>query len=592
MTGAVAGGDPAGLGRGPLTRWLPTFVQVSSEASEPEPFEFDVVAPRRLAARVALSERRFVVPAIVLQVVDQVGQAAVPVIVGLAMDRALDAGNASQLVLWLVVLGLTFATQALAFRVTALLTARAIHTVVHRLRSTLSRRVIHVDAPSVRPADGAVLSTATNDLDGLSLAVLAAIFPAGQVAGIAFSVVVLFGIYWPLGVSVVVGVPVLLWASGRLLGPFSRGQQQYQRLLAAAVGRATDLVAGYRVIKGIGAEREATRRYQVASREALEGAVRSTGPLARLRAGTSALNAVLMAAVAGLAGLYAVDGQISVGELIAAVGLAQALLPQLNGLTSDAGTWWATAVASAGRLLDVTAGAPAAEQSTAEAPPVSLATVPTVEISVGDQLVVRVEPGELIGVRADDRTATCIVSALLDSDPDGEVHVSLDGIPAVDLARATYRSRVVVAPHLAFLFSGTIADNVDLPGAPVDRRPAALRAAACDDFIGSTSEGVDSQVGEAGNRLSGGQRQRVALARALASDAPVLVLHDPTTAVDSVTDTTIATRLAEMRRGRSTIVVASSPALLGACDRIIDVELVEDGTVEPVVGIAADGVPV
>jgi ABC-type multidrug transport system fused ATPase/permease subunit len=95
---------------------------------------------------------------------------------------------------------------------------------------------------------------------------------------------------------------------------------------------------------------------------------------------------------------------------------------------------------------------------------------------------------------------------------------------------------------------------------------AAVLAAACDDFAAD----LDVSVGEGGNRLSGGQRQRVALARALASDAPVLVLHDPTTAVDSVTEHAIAGRLRGVRAGRSTLLISSSPALLGCCDRVVD----------------------
>ncbi len=93
-----------------------------------------------------------------------------------------------------------------------------------------------------------------------------------------------------------------------------------------------------------------------------------------------------------------------------------------------------------------------------------------------------------------------------------------------------------------------------------------MRAAACDDFAAD----LDLPVGEDGNRLSGGQRQRIALARALASDAPVLVLHDPTTAVDPVTEHAIAVRLRDVRADRATLLIASSPALLGRCDRVVD----------------------
>ena len=93
----------------------------------------------------------------------------------------------------------------------------------------------------------------------------------------------------------------------------------------------------------------------------------------------------------------------------------------------------------------------------------------------------------------------------------------------------------------------------------------------------SASVGVDENVGESGNRLSGGQRQRLALARALVRDTPVLVLHDPTTAVDSVTEQTISSRLRAIRANRSTLIITSSPALLSACDRVVSLGAMNPG---------------
>ncbi|MFD6425631.1 ATP-binding cassette domain-containing protein [Streptomyces sp. NPDC060198] len=122
------------------------------------------------------------------------------------------------------------------------------------------------------------------------------------------------------------------------------------------------------------------------------------------------------------------------------------------------------------------------------------------------------------------------------------------------------------APHRTTLFSGTLRDNVAVVADSPARVDAAVRAAACGDFAAD----LDVPVGEGGNRLSGGQRQRVALARALASDAPVLVLHDPTTAVDSVTEHAIAGRLRGVRAGRSTLLITSAPALLAVCDRVVE----------------------
>ncbi|WP_229808315.1 ATP-binding cassette domain-containing protein, partial [Actinomadura livida] len=97
-------------------------------------------------------------------------------------------------------------------------------------------------------------------------------------------------------------------------------------------------------------------------------------------------------------------------------------------------------------------------------------------------------------------------------------------------------------------------------------------AAAADEVAANLPRGTATVLTERGRSLSGGQRQRVALARALAAAAPVLVLHDPTTAVDAFTEARIAAGVREARGGRTTIVVATSPALLAAADRVVFVD--------------------
>ncbi len=124
-------------------------------------------------------------------------------------------------------------------------------------------------------------------------------------------------------------------------------------------------------------------------------------------------------------------------------------------------------------------------------------------------------------------------------------------------------------------------ENV-LTGVPSsDALEPALRAAGADQVASMLPDGLDSAVTERGRSLSGGQRQRIALARALVRNAPVLVLHDPTTAVDTVTESAIAEGLRQIRAGRTTILLTSSPALLTAADRVLMVHegrVVADGT--------------
>ncbi len=562
------------LGRGPLTRWMPVMWQAPAEPPDADPFTVTAgVSPRRFLVRVLFSARRYTIPAAGLAIVWQVGESAIPVVMGVAIDRALATGDVAQLLLWLAVLAGLFVALTVAARFAQRLTEYATQRVEHRLRATLSAKLLHPVGGAAQAPDGGVVSVMTNDVGRLA-AIGVTVFPIGEVAAIGFIAVSLLVIHWPLGVVVLIGAPVVVWLMGVLSGRLARQSRVYLSLLAATVGKAADLVSGYRVIKGVRAEAEATRRYRQASGEALVGVRRNVSLLGRFLIGSESISGVFVAGITGLAGWFAVTGQISVGGLIAAVGLTQALLPQMNMLAGNAIPILAAAHASAARVLDArapdtpptsTPEIAAGETSAGEARVPENAAA-SVSVSVPGHDTIAVGAGELVGMIADDRTAAQIADGLLNPHAASTIGVAVDGIPAHQLSPAAYRSHVTVAPHHVTLFTGTIADNLALPAAPPGLRDDALHAAAADDF----ATGPDGHVGENGNRLSGGQRQRVALARALASDAPVLVLHDPTTAVDSVTESVIAARLRSIRRHRSTLVIASSPALLAVCDRVVD----------------------
>jgi len=578
--------DPAGLGRGPLTRWLPVLGQVAPEPPAVRPYEVGPsVTPGRFVARVLFSIPRITIPAMVSAIVWQVGESAVPVVTGAAIDRALTTGDTGQLVVWTGVLVTLYVALTVAARLTNRLNVHALQVLQHRLRATLSTLVLHPVDGTTRAPDGDVVSTMTNDVGRLANGVLLTTTTVSRIASIVFIAVSLLALSWPLGVLVLVGTPVVVWLMGVLSGRLSKAIRVYQGLLAATVGRATDLVAGYRVIKGIRAETEVTRRYERASQETLVAAKRNAGLLGRFQMVSGVVTGVFVAAVTGMAGWFAVDGRLSIGGLITTVGLTQALLPQIQGVASFSIPNLAGARASAARILETLDAARVVGSGPDESPLPGGAT-PRLGASAPVACVLdlcvsgathRVEPGDLVGVRADDRTAARIAAALLNphapSDLGRDVEVLLDGRRADELTPAAYRARVTVAPHRTTLFTGTIRDNLTTPASAPDRLATAVEAAACDDF----ATDLDAPVGENGNRLSGGQRQRIALGRALATDAPILVLHEPTTAVDSVTEQTIARRLRNLRRGRSTLLITSSPALLGRCDRVIDLHADEPG---------------
>lgn len=557
--------DPAGLGRGPLTRWLPVLLHTPAEPLTDRPIDVSSgVTSGPFLARMMFSVKRVTIPAMLLAIVWQVGESAVPVVMGIAIDRALATEDVGQLVLWTGVLVALYTVLTLAARFSNRLTAYAVQLAQYRLRGALSTDVLHQGNRAARAPDGSVVSVMTNDVFRMANAVVLLVVPVSRVAAIIFISVSLFALHWVLGLVVLLGAPVAVWLMSVLSERYSRDTREYQGLLASTVGRATDLVGGYRVVKGVGAESEVIRRYQRASQEALVGAKRNAGYLGRFLWGSSVVTGVFVAAVMGLSGWFAVTGELSIGGLIAAVGLTQALLPQLESIAFLSIPNLAGARASAARILDTLHDGSGVIRARDGETSVELAAVPALEVSAPG-VEVRVEPGEFVGLHADELTAARITDALLSVPAESAAfEVRLDAHSANELSPAEYRSRVVVAPHRVTLFSGTIRDNLDMGAA--DLRDTALRAAACDDFAAD----LDVPVGEDGNRLSGGQRQRIALARALASDAPVLVLHEPTTAVDSVTEHKIAQRLKDARAGRSTLLIASSPTLLAGCDRVVD----------------------
>ncbi|MER6762785.1 ABC transporter ATP-binding protein, partial [Amycolatopsis sp. NPDC000746] len=220
---------------------------------------------------------------------------------------------------------------------------------------------------------------------------------------------------------------------------------------------------------------------------------------------------------------------------------------------------------------------PAVPDGTAGLPAPVRGTVTFSSVSHGKlrEFTLTVPPGELLGiVTADPATATDLLDCLgRFADPStGSVRIDAADLSTVDPDRL--RDVVLVAAHDADLFEGTVEDNVrgGMPAIP----DGVLTASAADEVAATLPSGTATTITERGRSLSGGQRQRVALARALAAEATVLVLHDPTTAVDTVTEARIATGVADLRRTRTTIVITTSPALLAATDRVA---LIEDGRV-------------
>ena len=156
--------------------------------------------------------------------------------------------------------------------------------------------------------------------------------------------------------------------------------------------------------------------------------------------------------------------------------------------------------------------------------------------------------------------------------------VSIDGVDVRDLRVHELRRAVGLVFEDTFLFTDTIAANIAFadPDASDEAVHRAARLAGAHEFITELPDGYDTFIGERGFSLSGGQRQRIAIARAILADPRVLILDDATSAVDPTKEHEIRDALAEVMRGRTTIVIAHRPATVALADRVV---LLEDGRV-------------
>jgi ATP-binding cassette subfamily B protein len=201
----------------------------------------------------------------------------------------------------------------------------------------------------------------------------------------------------------------------------------------------------------------------------------------------------------------------------------------------------------------------------------------------------RVAPGLCVGIFGATGAGKSTLLSLLPRfyDPT-EGQVLLDGVSLRDYRLGDLRSQVALVLQDTALISTTLAENIGYgrPDATLEEIIDAARMANAHEFILQTPQGYDTQVGERGVRLSGGERQRIALARAFLRDAPLLLLDEPTSAVDQATEGKVLDALDRLMKGRTTFIISHRPGALDKCDVLLRVDA---GRVEQVSTVECRG---
>ncbi|WP_030558804.1 ABC transporter ATP-binding protein [Streptomyces aureocirculatus] len=501
----------------------------------------------------------------------QAGETAFPIALGLIVEHTMrDDRNLGSLALSIGALAVIITTVSLSWRFGMRILQKANTTEAHRWRVRVAGCGLQPVARDVDLKSGEVLTIATEDADQTADIVEVVPLLVSSLVAVLVAAVALGLADLRLGLLVIVGTVAILSVLSVMSKRIGASTQEQQARVARAGAKVADLINGLRPLHGFGGNHAAFRSYRAVSTEAKHQAI-TVAKVNGAYAGTAlALNAVLAAAVTLTAGWLAFDGQISIGDLVMAVGLAQFIMEPLK-MFSEMPKYVMIARASAERMALVL-GAPPVTTPGPERPAAGGdVEIDCVRHGALRKLKFKVPAGEFVAIAAyQPHAAADLASILAAKVPphayDGTVRVS--GQELADLSVAAVREHMLVNPYDGEIFAGTLRTNIDPSG--TSRSVAeAVEASMLTDVVALHKEGLDYAVRDRGANLSGGQRQRLSLARALAADTEVLVLHDPTTAVDAVTEQLIARKVAKLRRGRTTIVLTSSPALLDVADRVL-----------------------
>lgn len=535
-----------------------------------------------------------------------------PYVIGRAVDDGLLRGDLGATALWAGVLlalitvstltGLLWHTMAVRGWLVALYgTIELVVAKANQLGHVLPRRT----------PTGEVLSVSSSDSDTFG-----GVFETvARAAGALLVFLVVCGIVLTtsvrLGLIVLVAAPLMVGLSTALLRPLHTAQEVERTRSSALTSQATDIVAGLRILRGIGGETTFGSNYERQSQSTRQAGV-VAGTWQGATQALSVLCAGLLLVVLTWQGAHEMAaGRLTAGQLISFFGYAVFLVGPIHsffdlaqrwvqGLVSARKTitllsiqppWHDPAAPSAltdGDLVDEASGLTARQGELT----VVVSAVPDDSAALADRLgrylAQGTEPPEDVSSdelkgraarrerarREAERAAIAEQDAALASRRWG---VTLGGTDLSELRLDDVRRHVLVSDASSALFQGSLQQNLD-PWGRTTREAAevALRAACAEDVYDALPNGWQGELEEKGRGLSGGQRQRVILARALLADPPVLVLVEPTSAVDAHTEARIAERLAAVREGRTTVVTTVSPLLLHHADQVA---LLDEGRV-------------
>jgi ABC-type multidrug transport system fused ATPase/permease subunit len=528
---------------------------------------------------------------------------AIPILIQQAIDNAIVPHKESKLPPYLAAIGgLALLRFVINFN-RRYATARIGIRIEARMRELLYQAYLRYPRAFYdRHATGQVLSRATNDLYPIRYFIGWGLVQGMQSVMMIIAAGIVLGLVnWKLTLYAAVSLPLIGFVAnrfGRLVSPISR---EVQARKGDVTESADEAVVGIEMVQAFGREDDVRGRFGDRAEGVRAAALRQAGVEAQHVPGLYYLPGLSIAAVVFFGGRAVIHGDLTIGQFV----LFETLLLQLVWPLEAIG--WILdlaqrALASAGRSFGWLEGI---EPLPEPANPRHLPSGPLGvrfenlsfayggEVDVLHELDLAIEPGEIVAVCGSTGSGKTSLLSLLPRfyDPTaGRVFVG--DVDTRDVPLAELRTSVALVTQRPVLFSVPLRENLTAGREDADWEDvlAACEAAGVDAFGPNLPDGYDTLIGERGVNLSGGQRQRVALARALITGARVVVLDDPLSAVDTLTERRLVKRLRPALSGRTVLVATQRLSTIEIADRavvLVDGRIVESGA--PAELLRADG---
>jgi ATP-binding cassette subfamily B protein len=393
-------------------------------------------------------------------------------------------------------------------------------------------------------------------------------------------------------------VSPLLFLILRIYGQRLRtGWRGQKKLESSTLEIVQETLGGIRVVKAFGQEDREKERFTGRASETLMARVRLSFQEGGLGLMVGLITAAGEAAVIFIGVRNVQAGSLTLGDLLLVMGYLAQLYRPLQSISKKVGDLQRS-LASAERsfaLLDQAPEVVAAPNARPLARAKGALLFEDVSfayerenIPVLQNVSFGVQPGTRVGIAgATGAGKTTLVSLLTRFYDPTSGRITLDGVDLRDYKIADLRNQFAIVLQEPVLFSTSIAENIAYAKPEVDFEEivAAAQAANAHEFITRLPEGYGTQVGERGMRLSGGERQRISLARAFLKDAPILILDEPTSSVDTKTEAVIMEAMTRLMRGRTTFMIAHRLSTLEQCDLGLQIE---DGRLVDMVMVATE----